>query len=55
MSQPMWDKLPSVETKGQAHPGVGSDKDADRYAIRKQREWRHLRNLPVYGEIVNVG
>lgn len=55
MSQQIWDKLPSAETKGQAHPGVGSDKDADRYAIRKQREWRYLHNLPLYGEIENVG
>jgi hypothetical protein len=51
MASFMWDKLPLEETQGKPHSGVGSDYDADRYAIRKQREWRRLHNRPVYGNI----
>jgi hypothetical protein len=51
MTQPVWNQLPLDETNGRAHPGVGSDYDADRYAIRKQREWRRLHNKSIYGEI----
>jgi hypothetical protein len=46
---PIWNRLSQEETNGQPHPGVGSDYDADRYAIRKQREWRQLHNKPAYG------
>lgn len=47
MAEHLWDKLPPEETQGKPHPGVGSDYDADRYAI-ENREWRRLHNLPVY-------
>jgi hypothetical protein len=50
MTESVWDKLPLEETQGKPHPGVGSDKDADKYAIRKQREWRKSHNQPVYHE-----
>jgi hypothetical protein len=32
--------------------GQFSDKDADRYAIRKQREWRRIHNQPIYQELI---
>jgi hypothetical protein len=47
---PVWDELTNIQKEGlQSHPGI-SDKDADRYAIRKQREWRKLHAVDVYPE-----
>ena len=31
-------------------PGKFSDKDADMYAIKKQREWRRLNTQDYYGQ-----
>ena len=49
MTESVWDRLP-LERHREPHQGVGSDMDADKHAIRKQREWRKLHNQPIYSE-----
>ena len=47
--EPIWDDLEVDEREGlKEFPGSGSDRDADMYAIRKQREWRRLHTTDVY-------
>jgi hypothetical protein len=48
-----WDRLTDKQRERlKEHPGI-SNYDADRYAIRKQREWRKLHNQePIYQELI---
>jgi hypothetical protein len=50
----MWDEMSDKEKEGlKEFPGDGSDYDADKYAIKKMKEWRRLYNSrPVYQDLM---